>query len=339
METIYIAAGGTAGHINAAKALGQEYKKKYNVLYITGVRHLDYKLFKDENVFHLNSKPLRGTNPFSLIINLFLNMLMFFKLIFKSIKDRPKFLLGAGGYVCGPTLLAGYFTGRSIFILEQNAFVGLTNKLLARFAKKIFVNFEVTKGLESNSKTVLSGNPIRKTIKFSEQKLDGKIKVLVYGGSLGSKQINDAVSLLAEDQKYNILHQVGKADSENLISVGNYKQVEYIDDMQKAYDWANVIIARAGASTVSELKVVSKPCILIPFPNHADNHQVYNAEELKRSSEFPVFPLDKDLYKNELKSKIDESIGRIDFTKKYQPFIEKNSPYEVIEKVIKECME
>jgi UDP-N-acetylglucosamine--N-acetylmuramyl-(pentapeptide) pyrophosphoryl-undecaprenol N-acetylglucosamine transferase len=340
-EIIYIAAGGTGGHINAALSLGRDFESQYEVKYITGTRYLDYQLFKDKKVIHIDGKPLRVKNPFVLILNILKNINVFIKLLSIFLKNKPRFLIGAGGYVCGPTLLAGKMLGRKIFVIEQNATLGLTNKILSKISDKIFVHFEQTHGLEKNEKVILSGNPIRQGIKYSKQVLNDKdINILVYGGSLGARQINQAVELMSDgDVKYNILHQVGK----NNITIKNkkthYEQVEYIEDMQKAYDWANIVVARAGASTVAELRIVGKPCILIPFPGHADNHQVHNATELKRVSNCPVIVLDNKKEKKELIEEIMRKIDTIDLNKDYVTSSLSLNPFEIINEEIKKCME
>lgn len=304
---IYLVAGGTGGHINAALSVGELLSNSYEIQYVSGTRYLDYKLFKDKNVLHIDSKPIRTKNPFLLLKNITLNFIVFFHFLFKLINKRPKFLMGAGGYVCGPTLLAGYLLRIPVFIIEQNAVMGVTNKILAKIAKKIFVNFKDTKGLENNKRVCVSGNPIRSTIQFNKQVLDeDNINILVFGGSLGATQINEAVYELLKNKfskKIQIKHQVGKNNinsSPELTNFKNYEQLEYIEDMNAAYYWSNVIISRAGASSVSELRKIGKPSLLIPYPAATDNHQFYNAINLKKEAPFYVEVIDHTLKKKEL---------------------------------------
>jgi len=317
-EKVYLAAGGTGGHINAALSMGEYFEDKYEIKYFTGTRYLDYKLFENTNVLHLDSKPLRTKNPVKLIINISKNLLIFSKLIGTFLASRPKFVVGAGGYVCGPTLMSAWILGIPVFIIEQNAVMGLTNKLLSKFAKKIFVNFKDTKGLEGSCKVIESGNPINSKIKFNIQQIDQEtIKILVFGGSLGAEQINESVLLLLKKYpnfKINIKHQVGKNKIiNNIITTQNiaYEQLEYIDDMEKAYKWSNIIIARAGASTISELRVIKKPSLLIPYPAATDNHQYHNAVLLKEESDFFVEVIDHKLIRENLTEKIWKSIEYI----------------------------
>lgn len=291
MKKILIAAGGTAGHINAALSLGGQFSKKYNVIYVSGERHLDFKLFEGKECLHIKSKPLRSKNILTVIKNLFFNLLVFFQMLFKFIKLRPVFIIGAGGYVCGPSLLAAKILGKPVFILEQNSVLGLTNKILSYIADLIFITFKNTQGIPNKFKRKLrlKGNPIKSSITFSENLISEYVNVLVFGGSLGAKQINEAVQEILKSQpksKIRILHQVGKGnefEAKNLNPFIEYKQVEYILDMNKQYQWANIIIARAGASTVTELRVIKKPAILIPLASK-DNHQTFNAKNLKKEN-------------------------------------------------------
>lgn len=297
METVYLVAGGTGGHINAALSVGEEFKNDFKVRYISGLRHLDKKLFAGEQVEHIQSQPLRTKNPIKLVINLFKNFYSFIKIIFLFLFDRPLAVIGAGGYVCGPTLMAAKILFIPIFIIEQNAVMGLTNKLLSKVSNLIFLNFNKTKGVAPSSKIKVVGNPIRKQIEFSPLKLEGSLNLLVFGGSLGASQINQVVFRLLEMDfpfPIKILHQVGKDALTKHQGEGNveYQQLEYIDDMQSAYRNSHIVLSRSGASTVSELRVVKRPTIIIPFPHATDNHQYFNALNLKEESLFPVEILD-----------------------------------------------
>ena len=148
-----------------------------------------------------------------------------------------------------------------------------------------------------NKKKIFNlGNPIRKEIKYKENKVSNKIHILVFGGSLGATQINNAIRELityVDKSKYYFVHQVGKGNlNKDFEGIEHYRQCEYIDNMSEAYDQANIIVSRAGASTISELRVVKKPSILIPFPAAVDNHQFYNAQELKDEKKFYVNIID-----------------------------------------------
>ena len=300
MKYAVLVAGGTGGHINAALAVGEALKEEgFEILYLTGKRHLDYKLFQGQNVRHLNSKPLRTNNPLTLIKNILQNLVSFFSIFFLYITKRPQFIVGAGGYVCGPTLLAGFLQGIPVFIIEQNAVMGLTNRILGWISKRIFVHFTKTKGLSKSlqAKVRVVGNPTRKAIQPLQPRFyDGNLKVLVFGGSLGATQINNIIYDLLKNppvQKLSIHHQLGGGQkAPEITSTINYTPLEYIDNMQAEYEWCDVIIARSGASTVSELAIIKKPGLIFPFPAATDTHQFHNAQIFKEESDFTVEVLD-----------------------------------------------
>lgn len=303
MKHAILVAGGTGGHINAAIAVGEALKdENFDVLYVTGKRPLDYKLFKGRNVLNLDSKPLRTNNPIQLLKNIIFNFISFFSVFLMFLKKRPLFIVGAGGYVCGPTLLAGYIQFIPVFIIEQNAVMGLTNRILGWISRKIFVHFSQTKGLSSylQKKVEVVGNPTRKAIQpVPVKKFDGDLKVLVFGGSLGATQINNVIFDLLKNpnmSRLSIHHQLGGDQKPPPISTNvDYVPMNYIEDMQKEYEWCDVIISRAGASTVSELAIIKKPVLIFPYPQATDNHQLYNAQIFRDESDFTVEVLDPKL--------------------------------------------
>jgi UDP-N-acetylglucosamine--N-acetylmuramyl-(pentapeptide) pyrophosphoryl-undecaprenol N-acetylglucosamine transferase len=300
MSYAILVAGGTGGHINAALAIGEALAGEgWNVQYLTGKRPLDYKLFKGQKVRHLDSKPLRTNNPFQLLSNVVMNLVSFVSILIEFLKNRPKVIIGAGGYVCGPTLLAGYLLFIPVFIIEQNAVMGLTNRILGWISTRIFVHFTKTKGLSDRlaKKVLVVGNPTRKAIQPVERKIfNGELKVLVFGGSLGALQINKVIWDVLKNpsvQNLSIHHQLGgDVKAPEIPTPVNYVPMNYIDNMQKEYEWCDVIISRAGASTVSELAIIKKPVLIFPYPAATDNHQYFNAKIFQEESDFSVEVLD-----------------------------------------------
>jgi UDP-N-acetylglucosamine--N-acetylmuramyl-(pentapeptide) pyrophosphoryl-undecaprenol N-acetylglucosamine transferase len=292
-----LVAGGTGGHINAAIALGERLSSQhFEVSYLTGQRPLDYKLFAKLPVKHLASWPLRTKNPIKLLSSVARNFLVFLK-VFRSFQTkRPHFVVGAGGYVCGPTLLAAKLQGIPVFIFEQNAVLGLTNKLLARLSTVIFTHFRDTLGIPDalSSKVRVVGNPTRSSIAHTPARPpDGNLRVLVFGGSLGATQINDLVcEWVQRDQAglVTVIHQTGQDQQLKFVAGKNvtYQATKYLDNIQDQYAWCDVLIARAGASTVAELRIVRKPCFLIPFPQATDNHQWWNALKYRDEVDYTV---------------------------------------------------
>lgn len=298
-----LVAGGTGGHINAAIAIGEAMDAEgWNVQYLTGKRPLDYKLFKSLNVKHLDSRPLRTTNPVILIKNIIMNLVSFVSILLEFLRKRPRVIVGAGGYVCGPTLLAGYLLFIPVFIIEQNAVMGLTNRILGWISTRIFVHFTKTQGLSKHlaKKVRVVGNPTRKAIQpVKPVTPHDDLRVLVFGGSLGASQINNVIFDLIKKpsvEKLSIHHQIGGDQKlPDIETKTNYVPMNYIEDMQKEYEWCDVIISRSGASTVSELAIIKKPVLIFPYPAATDNHQVYNAEIFKEEADFSVEILDPKL--------------------------------------------
>lgn len=304
---IGIAAAGTGGHIYAAKALGEyiqtQLTNSSDILYLTGTRPLDYQLFpENSSVIHLDSKPLKGKgiNPIFIVKSIFKNLRVFFQ-VKKLIKDKKiTLLIGLGGHVCGPILLAGYFSKIPTAIVEQNSIVGLTNKILSLFATKIFTHFPHTKGffpsVRIQQKIFVSGNPIRKEFFFLQTNREKKdtFNILVFAGSLGSALINEMIKNFVSDykkdevQKICIHHQCKDSiplNNENM----NYTPFEFFNEIWKEYEWADLIIARSGASSCSELYFAQKPIIFIPYPYHKDQHQLHNARLFAQRVSTPVY--------------------------------------------------
>lgn len=311
---VVIAAGGTGGHINAGLSVGESLTE-YDVLYITGKRPLDLKLFSGSNVLHVNACALRGAGAFKTVLNILINMWLILRFVVSFLAHRPKFAIGAGGYVCGPPLLAAKFLAIPVYIIEQNSVMGLTNKLLAKISKKIFTHFKETKGLADKTKQIVSGNPVRSSIQYSKNTVGEKINILVVGGSLGAEQINSMIPFLVKKDfasTISIKHQVGLNQKFAVHSTNvEYEQLEYIEDMNSCYAWANIIIARAGASTISEMRIIQKPVVFIPYPKATDNHQEVNAKMLKGEAKFHVEVCDQSLVEDELAREVHRCINHI----------------------------
>lgn len=341
-----LVAGGTGGHINAALTLGNEFQSKgYKIYHITGMRDLDFKLYKNEkDVIHIESSPLRYKNPLKIMNGLIKNMVSFVKLFVLLWKIKPQFILGTGGYVCGPSMLAAFFQGVPLFLLEQNSVMGLTNRILVYFSKKIFVHFPQTLKISEmhKSKMIHSGNPIRfgqtfDSIKRSQEQ--NELHVLVFGGSLGAKDLNFMMEeFIKKDCSFKlcIKHQLGKnkLTSSKLVLGKNvhYKHYEYLDSIENEYAWADLILCRSGASTIAELRYVQRPVILIPYPQATDRHQHINAEFFRREVSFPVYIHDLPILQRNSSSKLREIIAEVFDMKQKGRFVfhEKNIESEKI---------
>lgn len=319
MNTVILVAGGTAGHINPAITIGDFLNSKIiRTRYISGTRDIDHKVLNDYDSYHLPARPLVSRSIFKLIINILLNFVVFIQSFRILIFNRPSLIIGTGGFVCGPVLLAGKILRIPIVLHESNSVMGITNKILSKIANKILTNYKNTIGLnrDYSDKSFVVGNPLRSKIKFSENKIKEKINILIFGGSLGASQINIAVKKLLETYdgpEINIKHQVGLGN-EFSVEKNNkvyYEQIEYLDNIDSDYSWSNIIISRAGSFTISELRIVARPSILIPYPDHLDDHQVYNSKNLMEEDLFYVKIMDKKLRETDLANAISYEIKKI----------------------------
>ena len=285
-KTVLMAAGGTGGHIFPALAIANTLKKDHpniNVQWIGSKFGMENNLVPKYG-YHLqvvNSVGLRGKSlkhllqaPFLLFIALLQTVKIFYKV-------KPDVVLAMGGFSAGITGVVAKIFATPLMIHEQNAITGSTNRILSKLANYTYQAFDDTFGEKVGA--ITCGNPIVFTpIKKQPTKLP--LKTLIMGGSLGARVINQTIPKLITP--LNIKHQTGKG---NLALVkADYAQYsnnqveifEFIDDMASAYGWADIVICRAGAMTISELIHSGSASILIPYPYAIDNHQTYNAHIL-----------------------------------------------------------
>ena len=280
-KKILIMAGGTGGHIFPALAIASELKKhQCQVEWLGSKKGMENNIVPKNNLpLHtVNAVGLRGKNIISLIKAPFQLALATAQVIQVFIKTKPDIALGMGGFASGIGGVIAWFFRVPLFIHEQNAVPGTTNKLLSKLAAQTFQAFD---GAFDDSVQALSvGNPV--AFKVSNTHTNNKkLNLLIVGGSLGSKPINEVVTQL--NIPINIWHQTGQLHFDQVRSQYGQKSakvVAFIDDMAKAYAWADVALCRAGAMTISELMLSATPSILIPLPHAIDNHQFYNAKIL-----------------------------------------------------------
>lgn len=302
---IIISGGGTGGHIFPAIAIANAIKEKYadadilfvgaeNRMEMTRVPAAGYKIIGLEVAGFNRSNLLKN---FSVLLKLF-KSLQKAKSIVKSFK--PDIAIGVGGYASGPLLKAASKQKIPTLIQEQNSYAGVTNKLLAKKATTICVAYDKMDQFFPKEKIVITGNPCRqdlisiidKTIAYSYFNLDSDKKtILIIGGSLGARTINESIfsnlDLIKKNSDVQILWQCGsryKAEIESKLkkeeNVSNIHCYDFIDNMNYAYAVADLVISRAGASSISELCLLGKPSILVPSPNVAEDHQTKNAQAL-----------------------------------------------------------
>ena len=299
---VIISGGGTGGHIfpaisiaNALKAIRPNVK----ILFVGAEGRMEMTRVPAAG-YEIKGLPVSGFDRKHLMRNI--------KVLYRAAQSRmmakkilhefkPQVAVGVGGYASGPMLSACESSGIPILLQEQNSYPGVTNKILARKADKICVAYDNMEKFFPASKIILTGNPVRQELLSINVSREVAIKsfgldpskktILIIGGSLGAKTINDSVLThlsLIKQSNVQFIWQTGKFYSEQIREElekkgkpDNLYVSDFIADMAQAYKAADLVISRAGASSISELCLLGKPCILVPSPNVAEDHQTKNA--------------------------------------------------------------
>ncbi len=292
-KTCLIMAGGTGGHVFPALAVAQALQEKgWQIEWLGTKDRMEAQVVPANGfpIHFVNVKGLRGKG----LMSRFNGALALIGSVFaarKIVKEvSPDIVVGFGGYASGPGGIAAWLAGKPLLIHEQNAKAGMTNKLLGRLARKALLGFEEAKSdfAYAPERCVTVGNPVRKAFMSTGHKkvANTPLHLLVVGGSLGARALNIAVPQTCKKlHGLAIWHQCGKGNAEEVEaayenSEGDVKVTEFIDDMVSAYDWADMIICRAGALTVAEVAVSGRAAIFVPLPHAVDDHQTLNAMSL-----------------------------------------------------------
>jgi len=295
---VIIAGGGTGGHLFPGIAVARELEKRFEnseILFVIGRQRMESEIlsrygYKVESISVEGMKGRGWKKGLSVIAGL---PKSFFQSISVIKRFLPNFVLGVGGYSSGPFCLAARFKGIPTAIHEQNSYPGLTNRLLSGFVDRVFVSFEKSKAHLKGKDLFLTGNPVREEL-FSddrvEQKNQEEFTILVVGGSQGAMAINKVFAesleyLNAEKRFPSVIHQTGKADFERAENDYRNRGLKgelnpFIQDMNTAYNRADIVVSRAGATTIFELAALGKPSVLIPYPFATNQHQEINARSL-----------------------------------------------------------
>jgi len=311
-----IMAGGTGGHVFPALAVAQMLQaQNVKVTWLGTKKGLEADVVPKAGIEidWITINGLRGNGivgwflaPYKLLVA----MLQARKAIQKR---KPDFVLGMGGFVAGPGGVVAWLNGIPLIIHEQNAIPGMTNRLLSIIAKHVLQAFP--NAFEASKNALTIGNPIRETFvnvmppleRFSSRE-GSNFRLLVVGGSLGALALNNvmpkAIAKLQEETSIDVWHQTGKRHYENTLALYNKTNVTakvapFIEDMMEAYSWADIVICRSGALTVSELAAVGVGSILVPFPHAVDDHQTKNGQFLVDSGA-AILIQQKDLKEEEL---------------------------------------
>jgi UDP-N-acetylglucosamine--N-acetylmuramyl-(pentapeptide) pyrophosphoryl-undecaprenol N-acetylglucosamine transferase len=310
-KTLLVMAGGTGGHVFPGLAVADKLKQEgWQISWLGTAERMEAQLVPEHGyeIDFINVVGIRRNGikrllaaPFQITKSIFQAR--------KVLRERHvDLVLGMGGFASGPGGIAAWTMGIPVILHEQNAAAGMTNRLLAYFSKKVLMGFS---GAFSGEKAVLVGNPIRKALLALPEKsisdVSLPLKVLVVGGSLGAQVLNKIVpeaALNLEASQLSILHQTGKGNSASVLTAYaqtamEHKVQDFISDMANAYDWADVIICRAGALTVAEVAAVGLPAIFVPLPHAVDDHQTKNAQSLVNANAAMLIA-QKDLNTNKL---------------------------------------
>lgn len=303
---VVIAGGGTGGHLFPGIALAEEIQRSGGeVLFVGTDRGIEARVVPEQGyrLAKIEATGIKGRGVMGLVRGLarLPGAWLQSRAILKEF--RPDVVVGVGGYASGPLVATAWMMGIPGGIMEQNSVPGITNRILARLVKRIFCTFPDPRGFFPGSKCVLTGNPIRRqllaTLQGGEGEGEGAAqaehppRLFVFGGSQGARAINRAViaalpRLREALPELEIWHQTGKADYEEVkaayeglgLGAPTVRVDAFITAMAEPYRWADLVLCRAGATSLAELAAVGRPAVLVPFPHATDNHQEHNATSL-----------------------------------------------------------
>ena len=298
-KKIFIAGGGTGGHIYPALAIARgllENNPELKIHFVGSPQGLETRIIPEQG-FPIHLIPIgrlnRNVHLFERIKTLLGLPFSLFVSLYFLLRYRPSLLLGVGGFASAPVLFVGALFRFKIVIWESNAYPGLANRWLSKFVSYGLVVFDEAKEILKMKRMRRIGIPVRKEIELLDKKgssLGKSFKILVFGGSQGARGINFAVcEAICRGGDWlddvEIIHQTGRLDFPQMLKKYNKAQFkvdvrEYLSAIHEQYDWADLVLCRAGASTIAELAAAQKPAVLVPFPFAADNHQQRNAEVL-----------------------------------------------------------
>jgi UDP-N-acetylglucosamine--N-acetylmuramyl-(pentapeptide) pyrophosphoryl-undecaprenol N-acetylglucosamine transferase len=311
MSTVLIMAGGTGGHVFPALALARLLRAaSHEVVWLGTRKGLESRVVPAENlaIEYLAMSGLRGKGAITVLLAPFKLLQSIWQALGVMRRRNPSLVVGFGGFVTGPGGVAAWLTRRPLLIHEQNAIAGYSNRVLAKFARRVFSAFP--KAFPPGVQDQVVGNPVRAEIVAQDPpamrfaRREGVLRLLVVGGSLGASRLNAVVpfalaQLAQSGLTLQVRHQAGERGIDAARAAYAAAKVDgdlsaFIDDMARAYADADLVICRAGALTISELAAVGVASILVPFPAAVDDHQTFNAQFLVREGA-AVLIADRDL--------------------------------------------
>jgi UDP-N-acetylglucosamine--N-acetylmuramyl-(pentapeptide) pyrophosphoryl-undecaprenol N-acetylglucosamine transferase len=308
-KKVLIMAGGTGGHIFPAIMIVKLLQNKsVEVAWLGTYRGLENKIVPKHDIYlyRISIAGLRGKSFWSLLGAPLRILYAFFQAVRIIFSYQPDVVLGMGGFASGPGGLAAWVLRKKLIVHEQNAVIGFTNRILSHFADAVFTGFPKAMIKGKLKQYRYAGIPVRREIMnvtVPDERFKGRsgaIRILVLGGSQGALSFNSVIpQALAQlkDREFAIRHQSGERYFE--LACSEYKKAElsarveaFIDEIYSAYEWADLVISRAGASTVAELSAVGIASILVPFPYAVDDHQTVNARYLEKTNAAVLLPQD-----------------------------------------------
>lgn len=310
MNRIIVTAAGTGGHIYPLIAMiswlkksAKKNKKNVEFIFIGSRENFERPIFDKLEIkqYYLNLSGLNRKNPIKMFKFIVKNKISENEIKKILIENKPKLIIGAGGYMTYPVVKVANKLNIKSFIHEQNHFPGLANKMSEKYATKVFLGFkEAEKYFKDKNKLVYSGNPIRpkKTNKsYAKEKRTSELRILSFGGSLGSRRINEvmlsAFEKLEKKYKVSLCLITGRNDYENILKLvntltlknkNNLRVLSFSDEIYDLYEWSDIVVLRSGAISVEEIKLFNKPAIFVPFKKATENHQFYNANSLVKKN-------------------------------------------------------
>lgn len=303
---VIISGGGTGGHIFPAVSIANAIKEKRpdaRILFVGAEGRMEMQRVPAAG-YEIKGLPIAGFNRKNLLknVSVLFKIMKSRRMARKILRDfKPQVAVGVGGYASGPTLNVAESMGIPTLLQEQNSYAGVTNKLLAKKAKRICVAYDGMERFFPKDSILFTGNPVRQNLLEQNISKDeavrnfglvpGKATILIVGGSLGARTLNESVlgnlPLVKQQNKVQFIWQTGKYYSEEIQAElkrrgcpQNLVVMDFISDMRQAFAAADLVISRAGAGSISEFCLLGKPAILVPSPNVAEDHQTKNALSL-----------------------------------------------------------
>lgn len=354
MIRIAIAGGGTGGHLFPGIAIAEAFRDKNpqnRTLFVSTGNPFEKSVLSKTD-FEYQWIPAEGIKGRSLIKQLS-SISKIPGGILQSIRIlkrfRPNLIVGVGSYSAGPVVMAAWILGIKIVLHEQNIMPGITNRVLAHFAERIYVSFSDSKAGLKAQNVYYTGNPVRKEILKIDPKpvsnMQQPFTILIIGGSQGAHPINMAMIAAIENLKHKdsffFIHQTGALDETRVRNAYQRHSIAcrvqpFFNNMKKQYREADLIICRAGATTVAEVTAIGKTVIFIPYPFAADNHQVLNAQALAQA-EAAEMVLQKDLNGKDFAKKIEHYAENPDILKATASKIKNFGRADAAEAIVDDC--